>query len=65
MSDYIESKNLEVQQRVMDYKFLQENQSQFSNNGSDVVFKIPLTESQMTSEGFDFTLPFLDSYVQQ
>ena len=44
MNDYLLSKSLEVQQRAIDYKFLKEKSGQFSNNGMDLIFKIPLTE---------------------
>ena len=64
MNDYLLSKSLEVQQRAIDYKFLKERSSQFSNNGMDLIFKIPLTEQQMQNEGFDFDFAFLDPYVQ-
>ena len=64
MNDYLLSKSLEVQQRAIDYKFLKEKSGQFSNNGMDLIFKIPLTEQQMQQEGFDFNFSFLDPYVQ-
>ena len=44
MSDYLISKNLEVQQRAIDYQFLHEKSTLLENGGKDLIFKIPLTE---------------------
>jgi len=65
MSDYLFSKDLEVQQRAEEYKFLQQNASTLQNNGKDLIFRIPLTESQVAQENLDFNLSFLDGVVQQ
>ena len=44
MGDYLHSKNLEVQQRAVEYKFLVEKASMMPNSGKDFIFRIPLTE---------------------
>ena len=61
--DYLYGKSLEVQQRALDYKFLAEKSAQLANNGKNLIFRIPLTESQVTQENLDFNLTFLDSIV--
>ena len=35
------------------------------NGGRDLVFKTPLTESQVESQSFDLNFSFLDPIVQQ
>mmetsp|Transcript_9768 Transcript_9768/g.13366 ORF Transcript_9768/g.13366 Transcript_9768/m.13366 type:complete len:112 (+) Transcript_9768:1466-1801(+) len=45
MNDYLHSRNLEVQQRAIEYKFIKDSASQLSNNGRELIFRIPLTES--------------------
>ena len=65
MSDYLLSRNLEVQQRAFDYKFLHEKHHELPNNGKDLIFHVPLTESQVSAECCDFSLDFLDSVVEQ
>jgi hypothetical protein len=61
MDDYLSSRNLEVQTRCFDYKVLKS-----ANSGpkvSDLIFKTPLTESQVTAEMFDYDMKFLDQFV--
>ena len=61
MDDYLSSRNLEVQTRCFDYKVLKS-----ANSGpkvSDLIFKTPLTESQVTAENFDYDMKFLDQFV--
>ena len=65
MDDYATSRNLEVQQRATDYKLLLQNHTRLSNNGKDLIFKVPLTDKQVEAEGFDLDLNFLDGFVQQ
>jgi len=45
MSDYLFSRDLEVQQRSIEYKFMKENANQLPNGGKDLIFRIPLTET--------------------
>ena len=45
MNDYLLSRNLEVQQRAFDYKFLSERHGELPNNGKNLIFNVPLTES--------------------
>ena len=47
MSDYLFSRDLEVQQRSIEYKFMKENANQLPNGGKDLIFRIPLTETQV------------------
>jgi hypothetical protein len=61
MYDYSSSKHCDVQQRAIEYKALRDNSSRISK---DILTKIPLNESQVLMQGFDFELSFLDSYVQ-
>ena len=63
MTDYLHSRSLEVQQRAMEYKFLQENSTSIVNGGKDLIFRIPLTETQVAQEALDMDLSFLDSVV--
>jgi len=65
MSDYLHSRDLEVQQRAMEYKFMKEKSSMLPNNGKDLIFRIPLTEAHVASENLDYNLSFLDVIVQQ
>ena len=65
MNDYLLSKNLEVQQRALDYRFLLQNRQNFPNNGKDLIFKIPLIEQHVQEQGFDLTFNFLEPFVQQ
>ena len=63
--DYLYSRSLEVQQRALDYKFMMEKSPQMVNNGKDLIFRIPLTETQVALENLDFDLTFLDSVVNE
>ena len=65
MTDYLHSRNLEVQQRALEYKFIKDKANQLSNGGKDLIFRIPLTENQVTAESLDLNLSFLDGFVQQ
>ena len=65
MNDYLLSRNLEVQQRAFDYKFLAERHRELPNDGKDLVFNVPLTEGQVAQECCDFSLGFLDGLVEQ
>ncbi len=47
MGDYLFSRDLEVQQRSIEYKFMKEKTSQLPNAGKDLIFRIPLTETQV------------------
>jgi len=62
MFDYLASKHCDVQQRAIEYKAMRENQSKICK---DILTKIPLNEAQIISQGFDFELKFLDSFVQE
>ena len=65
MADYLHSRNVEVQQRALDYKFLKSKVADLPSSGKDLIFKVPLTETQVTGENLDYSLSFLDSVVQQ
>ena len=61
MIDYLSSRNLEVQSRCFDYRVLKG-----TNSGpkiSNLIFKTPLTETQVSSEVFDYDMKFLDNFV--
>lgn len=62
MHDYLSSKHCDVQQRAIEYAALKVHQGQFS---SDILTRIPLSEGQVSQQGFDFGLGFLDGYVQE
>ena len=64
MTDYLHSRNVEVQQRALDYKFLKAKFADLPSSGKDLIFKVPLTEAQVSSENLDYSLSFLDSVVQ-
>ena len=63
MGDYLYSRDLEVQQRSLEYKFMKEKASVLPNQGKDLIFRIPLTESQVAQESLDMNLTFLDGVV--
>ena len=65
MSDYLHSRDLEVQQRAMEYRFLVQNAASLPNLGKDLIQRSPLTESDVANENLDFDLSFLDGFVQQ
>lgn len=65
MGDYLFSRDLEVQQRSIEYKFMKEKTSQLPNSCKDLIFRIPLTETQVAQESLDMNLSFLDGVVQQ
>lgn len=60
MTDYRFSKFLEVQLRALDYWVLRQNKT----NTRDLLFNIPLTEKQVQSELYDYSMSFLDPFVQ-
>lgn len=60
MNDYRFSKVLEVQLRALDYWVLRKQKT----NTLQLLFNVPLTEKQVQTEVFDFSLSFLDPLVQ-
>ena len=65
MNDYLLSRDLEVQQRAFEYKFLRDNHQGLGNNIRGLIFSVPLTENQVATEALDFSMGFLDGVVQQ
>ena len=63
MNDYLLSRDLEVQQRAFEYKFLKERQSELGHQLKGLIFNVPLTENQVTNEALDFSMGFLDGVV--
>ena len=49
----------------MEYHVLAAKHSQMPNGAKDLIFRIPLTETQVTEEAFDYNLSFLDPFVEQ
>ena len=47
MSDYLYSRNLEVQQRANEHKFLKEKNNVLQGGCRDLIFRTPLTETQV------------------
>ncbi|MFS8159956.1 MAG: hypothetical protein ACMG6E_07045 [Candidatus Roizmanbacteria bacterium] len=45
MGDYIQSKNIEVQQRAIEYKQLKEHYSKFPSIAKDILLNTPLNEN--------------------
>jgi len=64
MSDYLHSRSLEVQQRASEYKFLKEKANVLQGGPRDYIFRTPLTETQVAQESLDFSLSFIDNFVQ-
>ena len=48
----------------MEYHVLAAKHSQMPNGAKDLIFRIPLTETQVTEEAFDYNLSFLDPFVE-
>jgi len=59
--DFSNSKNLDIQQRCVEYIRLQK-QVQLSTN-QFLNEKTPMTDEAVVEEGFDFSLSFLDNFV--
>lgn len=44
---------------------LKEKHTSLPNSGKDLIFNIPLTDSAIEAQNFDFNLGFLDGFVNQ
>jgi hypothetical protein len=63
MTDYCQSKHIDVQQKAIEYKQIREVHGSLPNNGKDLLINTPITEVQVAAYGFDFELSFLNGYV--
>ena len=64
MSNFANSRHIDVQQRCLEYAQLKENYNQV--NGYQNLFKgTPMNEDQVNMENMDLSLSFLDSFVDE
>jgi len=63
--DFLESKNVEIQQKCIEYKYFSELSQGLPNSGADLSLNTPMKPSEVKAQCFDWDLSFLDKYVQQ
>lgn len=62
MNDFTSSRVVETQMRAFDYQVLRKNHHNL--NVKSLIFKTPITESQLAEQKFDFSFAFLDGFVE-
>lgn len=63
MNDFLGSRVVEAQMRAFDWVVLRKNRSNV--NVRSLIFRTPITESQLAEEKFDFSFSFLDDFVEK